>query len=44
MQSFYPAVEERQGDRNTCYAGEIMAYSTVETTCEYSRALVERFF
>jgi hypothetical protein len=40
MLAFYPALEGRQGARNT---GEIMSFSCVENVCEYSRALAGRF-
>ena len=44
MRAFYRAMEGLQGARNTCYAGEVMSFSTVENVSEYSRALVDRFF
>lgn len=44
MRGFYRAMEGLQGVKNTCYAGEIMSFSTVENVSAYSRALVDRFF
>lgn len=41
---FYRRLEGRQGTRHTFYAGEIMNFSSVDLTAEYSAALAERHF
>lgn len=41
---WYDKVEAMQGDNNTYYAGEVMAFGDMEETVEYSRDLVRRFF
>lgn len=41
---WYDSVEAMQGQNNTYYAGEIMSFSDIDETCEYSREIVERFF
>jgi glycine/D-amino acid oxidase-like deaminating enzyme len=41
---WYERVERLQGARRTYYAGELLAFTSVETVVAYSRALVERFF
>lgn len=41
---WYDKVEEMQGNKNTFYAGEVMAFGDMEETVEYSKDLVRRFF
>lgn len=41
---FYPRLEALQGVHNTYFGGEIMGFSSVEGTANYSYSLVERFF
>lgn len=41
---WYDKVEAMQGNKNTFYAGEVMAFGDMEETVEYSRDLVRRFF
>lgn len=41
---WYEKVEAMQGQKNTFYAGEVMAFGDMEETAEYSRDLVRRFF
>ena len=41
---FYKDLEQRQGVKNTYYAGGIMNFETVESTASYSKSLVEKFF
>lgn len=41
---WYDKVEALQGEKNTFYAGEVMAFGDMEETAEYSRELVRRFF
>ena len=41
---WYDKLEAMQGERNTFYAGEVMAFGDMEETVEYSRDLVRRFF
>lgn len=41
---WYDKVEAMQGENNTFYAGEVMAFGDMEETAEYSRDLVRRFF
>lgn len=41
---WYDKVEAMQGNKNTYYAGEIMAFGDMEETVEYSKDLVRRFF
>lgn len=41
---WYDKVEALQGDKNTYFAGEVMAFGDMEETVEYSRDLVRRFF
>lgn len=41
---WYDKVEAMQGESNTFYAGEVMAFGDMEETAEYSRDLVRRFF
>ena len=41
---WYEKVEAMQGENNTFYAGEIMAFGDMDETAEYSRELIERFF
>lgn len=40
----YELIEAEQGRNGLFFAGEIMNFSTVEHSAEYSRALIERFF
>jgi protoporphyrinogen oxidase len=41
---YYRNFEAVQGENRTWYAGEILAFSDVESTSSYARDLVERFF
>jgi len=41
---WYDRVEVMQGEKNTFYAGEVMAFGDMEETVEYSKDLVRRFF
>ncbi|MGI5888671.1 MAG: FAD-dependent oxidoreductase [Oscillospiraceae bacterium] len=41
---WYDKVEALQGQKNTFYAGEVMAFGDMEEVCEYSKDLVRRFF
>ncbi len=41
---WYDRVEARQGQRNTYYAGEVLSFGDMDETCQYSKALAERFF
>lgn len=41
---WYDKVEAMQGQNNTFYASEVMAFGDMEETVEYSRDLVRRFF
>ena len=41
---WYDKVEALQGEKNTYFAGEVMAFGDMEETVEYSRDLVRRFF
>jgi hypothetical protein len=41
---YYSRLEALQGQRATYYCGELLALATVETTVDYSRALVQRYF
>jgi hypothetical protein len=41
---FYNSLEGLQGTQHTYYAGELMAFSTIEICARYARALVDRFF
>lgn len=41
---WYDKVEGMQGENNTFYAGEVMAFGDMEETVEYSRDLIGRFF
>ncbi|MDD5884575.1 MAG: FAD-dependent oxidoreductase [Erysipelotrichaceae bacterium] len=41
---WYDKVEALQGEQNTYFAGEVMAFGDMEETVEYSRDLVRRFF
>lgn len=41
---FYERLEAMQGIRRTFYCGEIMSFSTLESSARYARDLVERFF
>ena len=41
---WYDKVESMQGQNNTFYAGEVMAFGDMEETVEYSRDLIRRFF
>jgi hypothetical protein len=41
---FYDDLEGLQGVRGTYYAGEVMAFSTIEVCARYSRSLVDRYF
>ena len=41
---WYDKVEAMQGNKNTYYAGEVMAFGDMDETAEYSRELVDRFF
>ncbi len=41
---WYDKVEALQGQKNTFFAGEVMAFGDMEETAEYSKDLVRRFF
>jgi glycine/D-amino acid oxidase-like deaminating enzyme len=41
---FYRRLEGLQGQRATYYCGELLAFSTVETTVDYARAMVAQHF
>lgn len=41
---FFDALEHMQGVRHTYYAGEVMNFSTVGLSAEYSEDLINRFF
>ena len=41
---WYDKVEAMQGQKNTYYAGEIMAFGDMEETATYSKSIVDRFF
>lgn len=41
---WYDKVEALQGEKNTYYAGEVMAFGDMEETAEYARDLINRFF
>ncbi|HTX73673.1 MAG TPA: FAD-dependent oxidoreductase [Rectinemataceae bacterium] len=41
---YYRRLEALQGRQSTYYAGELLAFSTIERSVRYSRDLVERFF
>ncbi len=41
---YFDTLEAMQGQKNTYYAGELMNFSTVGLTADYSKHLVERFF
>jgi len=41
---WYDKVEGMQGQKNTYYAGEVMAFGDMDEVAEYSRELVDRFF
>ena len=41
---WYDKVEALQGEKNTYFAGEVMAFGDMEETVEYSKDLVRRFF
>lgn len=43
-EGYYERLEARQGLRRTFLAGELCAFTTVESVTAYSRALVARFF
>jgi len=41
---FYDSLENIQGQKQTYYAGELLNFSTVGLTSQYSEALVKKFF
>jgi predicted NAD/FAD-binding protein len=41
---FYEKLEAMQGRKRTFYCGEIMSFSTLESSARYARELVQRFF
>jgi 2-polyprenyl-6-methoxyphenol hydroxylase-like FAD-dependent oxidoreductase len=41
---FYSRLEALQGQRATYYCGELLGFTTVETTVDYARAMVARYF
>ncbi|MDD3224798.1 MAG: hypothetical protein PHX70_08915 [Clostridium sp.] len=41
---WYKKIEKLQGNKNTCFAGEVMSFSDIEECVAYSKFLINRFF